>query len=118
MSGRAAPSLGRRSSATARGSFIVVSISSQYENNADSGEAQGVQKLEIGENRAMPQWNPTPNAMATYIGRNGSSKRNMMVVAEAVGGRFVVEAIGRKGILVRLTVKRESLVQPQPDLFA
>lgn len=42
----------------------------------------------------------------------------MMDFAEAFGGRFVVEAIGRKGILVRLTVKRESLVQPQPDLFA
>ena len=50
--------------------------------------------------------------------RTGSSRQNMMDFAEAFGGRFVVEAIGRKGILVRLTVKRESLVQPQPDLFA
>ena len=40
-----------------------------------------------------------------------------MVVAEAVGGRFIVEAIGRKGVVVRLTVKRESLIQPQPDFF-
>ena len=40
-----------------------------------------------------------------------------MVVAEAVGGRFVVEAIGRKGVVVRLTVKRESLKQTQPGLF-
>lgn len=41
-----------------------------------------------------------------------------MVIAEAVGGHFVVEAIGRKGVVVRLTVKRDSLMQPQPDLFA
>lgn len=63
-------------------------------------------------------WHPSPGSIATYTGRSGSGRRNMMVVAEAVGGRFVVEAIGRKGIVVRLTVKRESLVQPQPDLFA
>lgn len=42
----------------------------------------------------------------------------MLVVAEAVGGRFIVHAIGRKGVVVRLTVKRESLVEPQPDLFS
>lgn len=41
----------------------------------------------------------------------------MLVVAEAVGGRFIVQAIGRQGVIVRLTVKRESLVEPQPDLF-
>lgn len=41
----------------------------------------------------------------------------MMVLAEAVGGRFVVEAIGKTGVIVRLTVKRKSLAQPQPDLF-
>lgn len=65
----------------------------------------------------IPRWTPAPGSMATYIGRTGSSRRNMLVVAEAVGGRFVVEAIGRKGVVVRLTVKRESLVEPQPDLF-
>jgi hypothetical protein len=42
----------------------------------------------------------------------------MIVVAEAVGGRFIVEAIGRKGVVVRLTVKRDSLREPQPDLFS
>ena len=63
------------------------------------------------------KWTPTPGAIATYTGRTGSSKRTMLVVAEAVGGRFVVEAIGRKGLVVRLTVKRESLKQPQPCLF-
>lgn len=65
----------------------------------------------------VPKWIPAPGTMATYTGRTGSGRRNMMVVAEAVGGRFVVEAIGRKGAVVRLTVKRESLVEPQPDLF-
>lgn len=63
-------------------------------------------------------WMPAPGCMATYTGRTGSSRRNMMVIAEAVGGRFIVEAIGRKGVIVRLTVKRESLIQPQPDLFS
>jgi hypothetical protein len=41
----------------------------------------------------------------------------MLIVAEAVGGRFVVEAVQRKGVVVRLTVKRDSLREPQPDLF-
>ena len=63
------------------------------------------------------KWTPTPGVIATYTGRTGSGKRTMLVVAEAVGGRFVVEAIGRKGVVVRLTVKRESLKQPQPCLF-
>lgn len=31
---------------------------------------------------------------------------------------MVVEAIGRRGSKVRLTVGRDSLRQPQPDLFA
>ena len=41
-----------------------------------------------------------------------------MVVVEAVAGRLVVEAIGRKGVVVRLAVKRESLVEAQPDLLS
>jgi hypothetical protein len=28
-----------------------------------------------------------------------------------------VQAIGKKGVIVRFTVKRESLHEPQPDLF-
>ena len=63
------------------------------------------------------KWIPVPGEIATYAGRTGSSKRTMMVVAEAVGGCFVVEAIGRKGVVVRLTVKRGSLKEPEPDLF-
>ena len=62
-------------------------------------------------------WTPSPGAIVTYTGRAGSSKRIMRMIAEAVGGRFVVEAIGRKGVVVRLTVKRESLEQPEPSLF-
>ena len=47
----------------------------------------------------------------------GVSLLYQVQVAEAVGGRMCVEAIGRKGIPVRFTVKRENLSQPQPDLF-
>jgi hypothetical protein len=30
---------------------------------------------------------------------------------------MVVEAVGKKGLNVRFTVKRENLARPQPDLF-
>ena len=59
-----------------------------------------------------------PGTLATYVGRTKAQTRNVIVVAEAVAGRMIVEAIGRKGANVRLTVKRESLREPQPDLFA
>jgi hypothetical protein len=65
----------------------------------------------------MPKWIPAPGKLAAYVGRTGSARRNMLIVAEAVGGRFVVEAVRRKGVVVRLTVKRDSLREPQPDLF-
>ncbi len=55
--------------------------------------------------------------MAVYVGRTKASTRTVRVVAEAVAGRMVVEAIGRKGVNVRLTVKRDNLREPQPDLF-
>lgn len=61
---------------------------------------------------------PIPGCLAAYTGRAASGKRTMRVIAEASGGRFVVEAIGKAGKLVRLTVKKESLAEPQPDLFA
>ncbi len=66
----------------------------------------------------MPKWIPAPGTMATYIGRTKAQTRNVIVIAEAVAGRMVVEAVGKKGVNVRLTVKRESLKEPQPDLFA
>lgn len=65
----------------------------------------------------MPTWSPNPGTLAIYIGRTKSQTRNVIVIAEAVAGRMVVEAIGRQGANVRLTVKRESLREPQPDLF-
>lgn len=66
----------------------------------------------------MPTWTPTPGTLATYLGRTKAQTRNVLVIAEAVAGRMVVEAIGRKGVNVRLTVSRDSLREPQPDLFA
>ena len=65
----------------------------------------------------MNRWLPHPGNLATYIGRIKAQTRNVIVVAEGCRGYMVVEAIGRKGANVRLTVKRESLTQPQPDLF-
>ena len=69
------------------------------------------------KSRGKTKWIPTPSQLATYIGRSGGQRRNMLVIAEASGGRFIVQAIGRKGDLVRFTVKRESLVEPEPDLW-
>jgi hypothetical protein len=65
----------------------------------------------------MSRWLPTPGAIATYAGPTRAGRRTVRVVAEAVAGHLVVEAIGRKGDRVRFTVKRHSLTQPQPDLF-
>jgi len=67
--------------------------------------------------RPMPKWIPAPGAIATYLGRTKASTRTVRVLAEAVAGRMVVEAVGKKGVNVRFTVKRESLARPQPDLF-
>lgn len=62
-------------------------------------------------------WTPAPGQIATYIGRTKAQTRNVIVIAEAVAGRMVVEAIGRKGVNVHLTVSRDNLREPQPDLF-
>lgn len=66
---------------------------------------------------AMIKWNPQPGGLALYVGRTRAQTRNVIVVAEARAGRMVVDAIGRKGVNVRLTVSRDSLREPQPDLF-
>lgn len=58
-----------------------------------------------------------PGMLATYVGRTRRQVRNVRVLAEASGGRMLVEAIGRRGVPVRFTVKRENLVPPAPDLF-
>ena len=68
--------------------------------------------------QSMLKWTPAPGTLATYIGRTKAQTRNVIVIAEAVAGRMIVEAIGKKGANVKLTVKRESLREPQPDLFA
>jgi hypothetical protein len=65
----------------------------------------------------MSRWMPSPGALATYAGQTRAGRRNVRVVAEAVAGHLIVEAIGRQGAPVRFTVKRHSLSQPQPDLF-
>ena len=35
-----------------------------------------------------------PGTLATYVGRTKAQTRNVIVIAEAVAGRMVVEAIG------------------------
>lgn len=66
---------------------------------------------------ACGKWTPAPGQMARYEGRTRAETRNVIIVAEGRRGYMVVDAIGRQGLTVRLTVKRHNLVQPQPDLF-
>lgn len=67
--------------------------------------------------RVTNPWLPEAGRLVRYRGRGCSSTRNVRVLAEASGGRMVVEAIGRQGVPVRLTVKLENLLPMQPDLF-
>lgn len=67
--------------------------------------------------RVKTPWLPNAGTVATYRGRRTASTRNVRVIAEASGGRMVVEAIGKQGLPVRLTVKRENLMPMQPGLF-
>lgn len=67
--------------------------------------------------RAKSPWLPRTGTVATYVGRNSKNRRNVRVIAEAVAGRMVVEAIGKHGVPVRFTVKRENLKPMQPGLF-
>lgn len=67
--------------------------------------------------RAKAHWLPNAGTVAAYRGRSSKNARNVLVIAEASGGRMVVEAIGRQGLPVRLTVKQENLVPMQPGLF-
>ncbi len=68
-------------------------------------------------NKGKTHWLPNAGTVASYAGRSSKTARNVRVVAEACGGRMVVEAIGRQGVAVRLTVKQENLVPLQPSLF-
>jgi hypothetical protein len=67
--------------------------------------------------RAKSLWLPRAGIIPTYVGKNRGNKRNVRVIAEAVAGRMVVEAIGKQGVPVRFTVKRENLKPTQPSLF-
>ncbi len=70
--------------------------------------------------RKIKVWMPTIGAIANYTGKAASITRRgytVRIKAEACGGRFVVEAIGRNGKLVRFTIKRENLAPLQPSLF-
>jgi len=60
---------------------------------------------------------PSAGTVVVYRGRSHKSERNVRVIAEASGGRMVVEAIGRQGVPVRLTIKQENLLPMQPGLF-
>ena len=64
-------------------------------------------------------WLLRAGVLASYVGAGKSVRhaRQVRIKAEARKGRYVVEAIGRQGIPVLITVKRESLSPPQPDLF-
>lgn len=65
----------------------------------------------------MTKYFPSPGSLATYLGKTKASRRIIRVLADGLGGRMYVEAFGRNGTNVKFTVKRENLIQPQPDLF-
>ena len=67
--------------------------------------------------RAKSVWIPPAGTVATYLGRNRKLSRTVRVVAEASAGRLVVEAIGRRGAPVRITIKQENLQPLQTGLF-
>lgn len=67
--------------------------------------------------RTTKHWLPQAGLVATYAGRSKKTARNVRVIAEASAGRMVVEAIGRQGVPVRFTVKRENLSPLPPCLF-
>lgn len=63
---------------------------------------------------------PPIGSIVSYVGRATSLARggyNVRVVAETCADRMVVEAIGRRGLPVRFTVKRENLAPLPPSLF-
>ena len=68
-------------------------------------------------NRPVNSWFPCAGTVAVYAGRTKKSARNVRVIAEASAGRMVVEAIGKQGVPVRFTVKRENLAPLPPGLF-
>jgi hypothetical protein len=70
--------------------------------------------------RKKSVWLPQIGTVASYIGRAGKLARGgytVRVVAETCADRMLVEALGRSGLPVRFTVKRENLAPLQPGLF-
>lgn len=70
--------------------------------------------------RKKTSWLPQIGVVATYVGRSGSLARggyNVRIVAETCADRMLVEAIGRRGLPIRFTVKRQNLAPLQPGLF-
>jgi hypothetical protein len=70
--------------------------------------------------RKKSAWLPPIGIVASYVGHSSRMTKeiyNVRVVAEACGGRMVVEGVGRRGVVVRFTVKRENLAPLQPGLF-
>ena len=66
------------------------------------------------------KWQPAVGGIAQYIGGNSSLSRHghtVRVIAEASGGRMVVEVIGKRGAPVRVTVKTGNLGPVVPGLF-
>lgn len=70
--------------------------------------------------RRKKKWEPIIGGVAEYVGRYSTLSRQghtVRVIAEASGKRMVVEAIGKGGKPVRITVKRENLGPVTPGLF-
>lgn len=71
--------------------------------------------------RKKSTWIPLVGVLATYIGRASrlapGGGYNVRIVAETCADRMVVEAIGRRGLPVRFTVKCKNLAPLQPGLF-
>jgi hypothetical protein len=74
----------------------------------------------IRNKKAVDTWTPSLNGFARYSGRNSRMLRAgyvVRVLAEAIGERMLVEAIGREGKPVRFTVKIKNLACMAPGLF-
>jgi hypothetical protein len=67
-----------------------------------------------------PVWQPRAGALAFYNGQHSLITQGkgvlVKVLAEACGNRWCVEALNSRGP-VQITVKSDSLSQPQPGLF-
>ena len=75
----------------------------------------------VAMKRKKIRWSPQMGGLATYVGSASTLARggyNVRGVAEACGGRMVVEAIGRSGTPVRFTVKSENLAPLQPGFLS